>query len=274
MPTATRPLVARLIDRFRALSLPAEARPPHLAMLSGNRVVGWSVDFPIARTCAPTSVCVNTCYYARDVTAIPHNLAKQNAVMETVLRDPVGAAHRIAREFLSKRGAAFLRWNGGGDLFPEAVECVNTIGRLYPQIAVWVVSRRPRLAAEIADAERVFLHLSLDRSSRSRLREWLALPRRPERWFASYQCARDEEPDLDLLARSGFSVVFRDAYRAVSAPMGEAALRVSCPLNGAASVDDGCKRCGRCWSSVAVSMRDESRLRVWSLGAGTTSPGG
>ena len=272
MPTPTRPLVARLVDRFRAYAYPPEPRAPHLAMLSANRVVGQSIDLPIARTCAPTAVCVNTCYFARDTTAAPSNLAKQNAVMETIIADPEAAAHRIARELL-RSGASFLRWNGGGDLFPEAVACVNAIGRLYPEIAIWVVTRRPRLAAQIEDAERVFVHLSLDRSSRSRLREWLALPRRPERWFASYQCARDEEPDLDLLARAGFSVVFRDAYRALPAGVGPEGLRVSCPLNGADTVEDGCRRCGRCWTPAGVAMRDESRLRLWSLEGGPSSPG-
>lgn len=262
----TRPLVARLIERFRALNLPTTPRPEDKPFLSGNRVVGWSVDFPIARTCNPTKVCINTCYYARDVTAIPHNLAKQNEVMESVLADPVGSAHRIAAEFKRKKGAAFLRWNGGGDLFPESVACLNALGKHYPDLPVWVVTRKPKVAALVEEAENIFVHLSLDKSSRGRLQEWLSLPKRTDKWFASYQCDRGENPDLDELARAGFSVVFRDSYKPVSESTGDAGKRVSCPLNGAPSTEDGCKNCGRCWTRAAVDMRDEGALAKWASG--------
>jgi hypothetical protein len=270
-PAPTRPLVSRLIERFRALNLPSTPRPEDKPFLSGNRVVGWSVDFPIARTCTPTKVCVNTCYYARDVTAIPHNLAKQNEVMESVLADPVGSAHRIAAEFKRKRGAAFLRWNGGGDLFPESVECLNTLGKHYPDLPVWVVTRKPKVAALVEEAENVFLHLSLDSSSRGRLQEWLALPKRTTKWFASYQCNRDEDVDLDSLGRAGFSVVFRDGYKTLPKDTGEDGLRVSCPLNGSPSVEDGCKNCGRCWTRAAVDMRNTEALARWAEEPATSS---
>jgi hypothetical protein len=227
-------------------------------------VVGWSVDFPIARTCNPSKVCINTCYFARDTTAAPTSLAKQNEVMESVLADPVRSAHRIAAEFKGKKEAAFLRWNGGGDLFPESVACLNALGQFYPDLPVWVVTRKPKVAALVEEAENIFVHLSLDKSSRGRLQEWLALPKRTGKWFASYQCDRGEEPDFDELAQAGFSVVFRDSYKPVPAGTGDAGKRVSCPLNGSPSVEDGCKKCGRCWTSAAVNMRDTDALARWA----------
>jgi hypothetical protein len=83
-------------------------------------------------------------------------------------------------------------------------------------------------------------------------------------WFASYQTDRSEVVDLDRLAAAGFSVVFQDSYRPVSSATGPDGLRVSCPLNGAASVEGGCQRCGRCWTPAAVTMRDEDSLRRWA----------
>jgi hypothetical protein len=232
-------------------------------MLSKNRVVGWSIDFPIARTCAPSKVCVDTCYAAKTTTAATAALLKQQENMQHVVLDPEGSAHRIVAECRAS-GATFLRWNGAGDLFPEAVRCLNTIGAEYPDVPVWVVTRKPADAQGIADAPNVFVHLSIDRATRGRLREWLNLPHRPERWFASYQCDRGEDVDVDALARAGFSVVFRDDYAPLPATTSDAGRRVSCPLNGAPALDAGCLACGRCWTPAAVTMRNTDALRAWA----------
>jgi hypothetical protein len=218
--------------------------------------VGWTVNVPIHPTCQPTKVCIKTCYYASGGTAAPNNLEKQTLVMRLIQSDPVGAAQRIEAELRSV-GASWLRWNGGGDLFPEAVTCINALAALAPDIPIWVVTRKPQVAAGLADVPSVFVHLSLDGSSRDRLRTWLALPSKTTRWFASYQADKGETVDMGALTAAGFSVVFRDNYR--GDPEGGA----SCPLNGAASVDGGCARCRRCWTQEALNMRDESALRTW-----------
>ena len=250
------PVVSRLIERTRNHVMPDGVWTDGKRMISTNRVVGWSVNVPIFPTCHPTKVCVETCYYANGVTATPSGLEKQTLVMRSIQLDPVGCASRIARE-LREVGASFVRWNGGGDLFPESVACINAFAVEAPEIPVWVVTRKPRVAADIVDAPSVFVHLSLDKSSRSRLRTWLDLQVKPSRWFASYQADRGERVDMDALTSAGFSVVFLDNY--TGEPQGGA----SCPLNGAKSIEGGCLRCGRCWTDTAVKMRDEAALRSW-----------
>ena len=251
------PLVARTIARTRAYPMPEGVLPEDKPLLSKNRIVGWTVNVPIYPTCQPTKVCIKTCYYARGATAAPNNLEKQTLVMRLIQRDPVAAAKRIVRE-LREAGAEWLRWNGGGDLFPEAVACINEVAREAPDIPLWIVTRKPFVAAGIVDAPSVYVHLSLDATSHDRLRAWLALPSKTTRWFASYQEARGENVDTVALSAAGFSVVFRDNYK--GKPEGGA----SCPLNGAASIVGGCERCRRCWSQEAVDMRNEEALRAWS----------
>lgn len=253
------PIVSRVISRTREQPMPEGVWPEGKQLLSRNRVVGWTVNVPIFPTCQPTKVCVETCYYARDTTASPNNLAKQTLVMRLIQSDPEAAARRIVRE-AREVDAGWLRWNGGGDLFPAAVECINAIAREAPALPLWVVTRKPKVAALLADAPSVFVHLSLDASSRDRLREWLSLPSKTSRWFASYQANKGETVDTAALTAAGFSVVFRDNYRGV--PEGGA----SCPLNGAASIDGGCGRCRRCWSQEALDRRDVDALRAWADG--------
>jgi hypothetical protein len=42
--------------------------PSHLdqreTVFSHNKVTGWSVNLPIAKTCQPSKVCINTCYFS------------------------------------------------------------------------------------------------------------------------------------------------------------------------------------------------------------------
>ncbi len=255
-------IVANLIRRARAMNL--DAHGPHRdddphPMISKNRVTGWTINVPIHATCQPTKVCAATCYAATGGPACPNNLEKQHRVWMKLEADPQGAAERIDRE-LTKVKARFLRWNGLGDLTPGAVEAIRVLALRRPDLPIWVVTRKPLIAAILPDLPNVFVHLSVDRSSSSRLLVWLAMPNKPSRWFASYQADRGEE--VSLLSMQGFSVVFRHNYK------GEVEPAPSCPLNGSSSIDGGCLACGRCWNGEAVGMRDEQALSLWAGQAG------
>ena len=105
---------------------------------------------------------------------------------------------------------SFIRWNGGGDLFPESVQAINYLGRVRPDIFIWVVTRIPELAAQIEEAENVYVHFSLDRHSWSRLRKLESLPKKTKKYFYSYQCEPKEIPDPKKMKE--VSVLFFDEY--------------------------------------------------------------
>ena len=46
-------------------------------VLSHNKVTGWSVNLPIAKTCQPSKVCINTCYFSKGGSSWPASLTKQ-----------------------------------------------------------------------------------------------------------------------------------------------------------------------------------------------------
>ena len=44
---------------------------PKETVLSHNKVTGWSVNLPIAKTCQPSKVCINTCYFSKGGSSRP-----------------------------------------------------------------------------------------------------------------------------------------------------------------------------------------------------------
>jgi hypothetical protein len=222
-------------------------------MLSGNKVTGYSLNFPIAATCMPTKVCAATCYFARDASTWPNALKKQYRLLNTVKADPIAAAQRLEHELKRKwKKPSFIRWNGGGDLFPESVAFLNDFARRCPWMPIWVVTRIPALAAQIDDAPNVFIHFSLDAHSLERRVEFERLSPRSKNYFFSYQSNHEEEPDRATL--QGISVLFYHCYTPpVKLPA--VATEVICPLNTAADITGVCDRCRRCFDGSAVSHR-------------------
>jgi hypothetical protein len=49
---------------------------PKETALSHNKVTGWSVNLPIAKTCQPSKVCINTCYFSKGGSPWPASLNK------------------------------------------------------------------------------------------------------------------------------------------------------------------------------------------------------
>lgn len=216
--------------------------------LSVSGITGYAVNVPIATTCQPTKVCTDTCYAATGKTMWPDALRRQARVQ--VLQDaaPRAFARRVVEEY-DRLGLSFLRWNGVGDLTEGAVEAINHIGVQRPDVVLWVVSRKPALAARIEEAPGVYLQFSLDRSSLRRRDEFLAASPQTSRFFFSYQGAPDESvPELP-----GVSVVYHHRYR----PQEGWVLQPSdCPLNGATDCAGMCARCRRCFDGTAVAMRN------------------
>jgi hypothetical protein len=96
----------------KANELEPSEKPP-ASFLSGNKVTGFSVNFPIANTCRPSKVCIETCYYAVGATAWDNSLRKQLWLMQHCIENPVQFAEEIVAEYRKKK-LEYLRWNGGG----------------------------------------------------------------------------------------------------------------------------------------------------------------
>jgi hypothetical protein len=209
---------------------------------STNKVTGHSLNFPIIGTCMPTEVCGSRCYFTRGPSTWTASLRKQHRLMNTVKKGPSWAAGYIAGWAIRLR-LSFVRWNGGGDLFRESVDCINEAAPLMAAIPQWVVTRKPALAARIAPADNVFVHLSVDRGSWDRLDAMRQSAPAGLLWFWSYQCDRGEAPTEGLAP-----VIFRDGYDlAGSEPVAD-----DCLLNLAESIVGVCNTCRRCFSGAAV----------------------
>jgi hypothetical protein len=220
---------------------------------STNKVTGHSLNFPILQTCAPTSVCTETCYFAKGPSTWRASLEKQGRLQNLLDADPLELARRVVVHAKRMR-LTFIRWNGGGDLSRNAAECIDAVAVAVPEVPLWIVSRLPGLAAGIVPRDNVFLHFSVDRSSRSRLD--LFRRRVPEalRWFWSYQCAPGEYPPDWAQAAA---VIFRDKYHLVGDR-----LDGDCPLNGAESIVRVCESCRRCFDGRAVATRVASETNT------------
>jgi hypothetical protein len=213
---------------------------------STNKVTGYSLNYPIAQTCSPTNVCVKTCYFGRGPSTWTAALRKQWRLYNSTTADPEGTAKRIAH-YAGKLRLPFVRWNGGGDLFRESVECINHAAPLMPGIPQWVVTRLAHHAVNIAPAANVFVHFSLDGKSWTRA---AAMRQYAGNWFWSYQCDAGEMPPKSLAP-----VVFYDGYDPGSEPLNTD----DCPLNAAEDITGTCAACRRCFDGSAVARGRELR---------------
>ncbi len=217
-------------------------------VLSFNKVTGYSVNVPIANTCRPTAVCLKTCYFAAGAPSWANALRHQRKVYDSLRDSPKKVAERVALEY-DRLGLTFLRWNGGGDLFPENVEAINHLGRLRPDIVLWVVTRIPEMAALIEHRPSVFIHFSLDKHSMNRRAEFLACKPKSRNYFFSYQADADETPPAESLNK--VAVLFFNNYQP-SADLPEYSPGVVCPLNERADIEGVCEGCRRCFDGSAV----------------------
>jgi hypothetical protein len=211
---------------------------------STNKVTGHSLNYPIAKTCAPTKVCVKTCYFGCGPSTWTASLKKQWRLYNSTVADPIEVASAVAL-WATRMRLSFVRWNGGGDLFAESVQCINAAAKLMPAIPQWVVTRLPQHAVNIEQAENVYVHFSVDRNSWTRA---AAMRFYGGNWFWSYQCDAQEKPEKSLAP-----VVFYDHYD----PFDEVVNGDDCPLNSAADITGTCEKCRRCFDGTAVARAKE-----------------
>lgn len=252
-----KPVVLKVIARSHAIGDSTGTLKDNESPLSDNAVAGPTISVPIAATCQPSKVCAKDCYAASNTQATPDSIAKQYRVQHSMEADPVAFAERVLREY-DKRKLTYLRWNGVGDLSPAAVAAINHIIKTRPDVTLWIVTRVPRVAAQIEHGPNAYIHFSLDRASLDRRDAFLAALPKSRNYFFSYQCERDEVPQegKDL----GASVIFHRRYK--PADGANTADPAVCPLNTLEDCTGACNACRRCFNGEAVSMRTEPTIRV------------
>ena len=173
--------------------------------------------------------------------------------------DPVWFAEEVIKEY-RKYGLEFIRWNGGGDLFPESVVALNHIGENHPDVVVWIVTRIPEMAAQVKNYPNLHLHFSLDKESMERKEQVLALdPPMIDRMFFSYQTDKMEWPDIAGLRELGVSLFFFDNYEVP--PLMYSTMdkdgpdfRALCPLNVRKAenkdITGTCAECRQCFDGT------------------------
>ena len=209
---------------------------------STNKVTRYSLNFPIIGTCAPTALCADTCYFTKGPSTWSASLRKQYRLMNTVIDEPRETAGRIVAWAIRLK-IDYICWNGGGDLFPELVDCINHTTAVLSDRPHWVRTRKPQLASRIEPRPNVYVHLSIDNHSWNRYEKMKALAPPSLQWFTAYQCAPGEVP-----TGNESKVIFRDGYKL----RGTAPVENDCYLNLTEDITGACGRCRRCFDGSAL----------------------
>jgi len=228
-------------------------RTPDLALadayevaLSTNSKTGVSINVAIARTCRPTKACAEYCYglvgrltYDAALAAQARNAAFFAGADKAVLRHE---ARRVGRAVLKKQN--FVRMFGVGDLQLGSVFFTAVLASEFPELSVWVSTRKLDLARQLPLLPNLHVMLSLDATTtRANVvaTRVLVLKNKPQ-FFAAW--ARGAPSDR---IPRWVSVVFEEhkiSRRAAWDPE-----RRACPatVRGGAEHEGACERCRFCF---------------------------
>jgi hypothetical protein len=222
--------------------------------LSVNKVTGASINFPVSETCQPSKVCANTCYALRGPITWSASLKKQQLNMLTCQSSPADFAAAVINKCskkIKRDSQFFLRWNGVGDLFDEAVEALLLINQALPNMPIWVVTRKPQHVERLANIRNIWVHFSLDQASMSRREKVLSLFKvHPNNLFFSYQADKNE---VLKAVPADISVVFFDGYK-IKDNEKFSSHPALCPLNSQEDISSTCRTCRRCFNGAAQEI--------------------
>ena len=249
--------VSRLIDKTKKIiKKPSKDQLESIwendfQLISHNKVTGFSINVPIAWTCQPTKVCIKECYFAKGHNTWSGALNHQAKVYGLIKDDPNKFAQKVIREY-DNHGLSFLRWNGGGDLFKESVEAINIIGKERPDIVLWVVTRIGKWASLIDEYPNVFIHFSIDESSRRKMVSYTQSEKKSENYFFSYQASPGEVLTDEKI--KDISILFFDDYQIYQEQKPQLINEtVMCDLNKYESIENVCENCRKCFDGTAVN---------------------
>lgn len=211
-----------------------------LHLVSSNYKTRWSVNFPIADTCQPTSTCYQICYARHGRLAMRSSLSRQQRVYEVFYKEDPEEIARVIAEGYRRKKLTFLRWCGVGDLTPQAIKVINILGTKYPDTRHKIVTRKVdsiRLLAR--DMPNVYIMFSLDDSRQSKQRKQQVDKLKHPRVYYSYLRQR---PDEDTM---GASIIFDMHSMKGKLPWDP---KRSCPVDaGRMEMENACEKCKKCF---------------------------
>lgn len=247
-------MAASKFKRIQARTIPSTASSFSHDVLSGNKVTGYSVNFPIGSTCQPSKLCSNTCYGLKGPITWSNSLNKQAKNLAWCTQDSQSFVDKLELEckrLISKDAMFYLRWNGVGDLFQASIDALKELNRRVPEMPIWCVTRIPVFAAQLADLQNLWVHFSLDKSSIDRYDKMKACAPGMPNLFFSYQCEPEEyleKLDVDI------GVLFFDGYKIKEPNQAWSNSPITCPLNLRTEISGTCAQCRRCFNGKAVEM--------------------
>lgn len=215
------------------------------AICSANLKTGWSINFPIQKTCSPTSVCRELCYARKGRLSLDQSLNRQERVFKLFNEySPKILAEKIADEYRKKK-MTFLRWCGSGDLFTKAVKVLNLVAEEYPESIHWVVTRKPSAAIKVKPLDNIYLMFSLDNSKDSIKRKAKVdnylLSQIYNRVYYSYLRQYKHEDTL------GASIIFNQQQKKGQLPYDDK--KRVCPVDAdVVPIKNACESCRKCFS--------------------------
>lgn len=161
-------MTSRLVAIRNRTPTPA-SRDVTEVLVSTNSKTGVSINVAIARTCQPTKGCAEYCYgllgrltYDAALSAQARNAAFFDTADKAVLRHE---ARRIGRSVLRRQD--FLRMFGVGDLQAGSVFFTVMLADEFPELSVWVSTRKLELARQLPLLPNLHVMLSMDSTTTS-----------------------------------------------------------------------------------------------------------
>ena len=210
-------------------------------LVSKNLKTGYSINFPIEHTCHPTSICKYLCYGKKGRLRMPNSLARQQKIYDLFLQSDVADLGKAIGDGYRKKNLEFLRWCGVGDLFREAVDVLNYLGKNYSDTVHWIVTRKPEMVKRLGDYLNFFIMFSLDNSTDSILRKKeVDLLQHPRLYYSYLKTANDE--DITQM-----QIVFH--AQQLKHKLASIDKKKECPVDsGLLSISNACQKCKKCFS--------------------------
>lgn len=216
--------------------------------LSTNSKTGCSINVAIAQTCRPTKGCAEYCYgllgrltYDAALASQARNAAFFASADKAVLRHE---ARRIARKVLKQQN--FVRMFGVGDLQSGSVFFTTCIAVEFPELAVWVATRKLELARQLPLLPNLHVMLSMDSTTTKKNVEatrWLIQQNGPQ-FFAAWA----RRSPADKVPR-WVSVVFEEHKLSKRAQWDPEPRACPATARDGAEHEGACAACRFCFSS-------------------------
>ena len=250
-PTTTSP------NRFRRLNRrlqELEVSLPSTLFLSDNTKTGFSINTAIPLTCRPTPACVKYCYglvgricMSRAIARQVANTQRFDALLRASTRELVEEAFAVARRVTPRQG--FLRFFGVGDMQLGSVRFISMLSAMFPELKLWIATRRFDYAARLPNQENIHVMLGLDATTPAADMTQVKrlLRHRRAQFFAAWVQQHEEEPIPPWI-----SVVFAEhqlTHRASWTRTNKDPRICLATVADGAPHDNACARCQRCFNT-------------------------